>query len=71
MGVGDDELDAAQAAPGELAQELRPDRLGLRGADLHASTSRRPSLLTPTAMMTATRHDAAAAANLQVGGINP
>lgn len=36
MGIGDDELDAAQAATGQLAQELRPDRLGLRGADLHA-----------------------------------
>jgi hypothetical protein len=33
VGIGDDELDAA---PGELAQELGPDRLGLRGADLHA-----------------------------------
>lgn len=29
MGIGDDELDAAQAAAGQLAQELRPDRLGL------------------------------------------
>ena len=36
MGVGDDQLDAAQAAARQLAQELRPDRLGLRGADLHA-----------------------------------
>ncbi len=34
--IGDDELDAAQSAPGQLAQELGPDRLGLRGADLHA-----------------------------------
>ena len=36
MGIGDDELDATQAATGQLAQELRPDRLGLGGADLHA-----------------------------------
>ncbi|ESY44940.1 hypothetical protein X745_31785 [Mesorhizobium sp. LNJC374B00] len=36
MGIGDDELDAAQATAGQLAQELRPDRLGLRRADLHA-----------------------------------
>ena len=36
MGVGDDELDAAQAAPSELAQELGPERLGLGGADVHA-----------------------------------
>jgi hypothetical protein len=36
MGVGDDQLDAAQAAPGELAQEGGPEGLGLRRADLHA-----------------------------------
>jgi len=51
MGVGDDELDAAQAAAGELAQEHGPERLGLGGAD---RTSRRPSPLTPTATITAT-----------------
>jgi hypothetical protein len=27
MGVGDDQLDAAQATPRELAQEVRPDVL--------------------------------------------
>jgi len=36
MGIGDDQLDAAQAAPGERAQELGPDRLSFRGADLQA-----------------------------------
>ena len=36
VGVGDDQLDAAQAAPRELAQEVGPEGLGLRGADLHA-----------------------------------
>src|SRR6185295_5636610 len=36
MRVGDDELDATQAASRQLAQELRPDRLGFRRADLHA-----------------------------------
>jgi hypothetical protein len=30
--VGDDELDAAQAAIGERAEELGPEDLGLRGA---------------------------------------
>ena len=29
MGVGDDELHALQAAPDEIAQEGRPERLGL------------------------------------------
>ncbi len=36
MRIGNDELDAAQASPRQLAQELRPDRLGLGRADLHA-----------------------------------
>jgi hypothetical protein len=30
VGIGDDELDAAQATPGELAQELGPDRRAFR-----------------------------------------
>ena len=36
MGVGHHQLDTAQAAAGELAQERRPERLGLGGADVHA-----------------------------------
>lgn len=36
MRIGDDELDAAQPAPSQLAQELGPDRLRLRGTDLQA-----------------------------------
>ncbi len=36
MCVGDDQLDAAQAAPGQTAQELGPERLGLAVADGHA-----------------------------------
>jgi hypothetical protein len=51
MSIGDDELDATQTAPCELAQKLRPERLGL-GRPM-PRTSRRPSLLTPTAIMTA------------------
>jgi len=36
MSIGDHQLDAAQAAPGEGAQELDPKRLGLAVADRHA-----------------------------------
>src|SRR6202035_4436613 len=36
MSIGDNELDAAQAAAGELAQERSPERLGLGGTDVHA-----------------------------------
>ncbi len=71
MRVGDDELDATQAASRQLAQELRPDRLGLRGADLHAQH------LAPAVGVDADgdddgdRDDAPAAAHLQVGGVDP
>ena len=34
--VGDDQLDAAQAAAAQLAQKLGPEGLGLGGADIHA-----------------------------------
>jgi hypothetical protein len=54
MGIGDDELHAAQAS----AASLRRNSVQIGSAsDVPTSiprTSRRPSLLTPTAMMTAT-----------------
>lgn len=36
MAVGDDQLNAAQTAMGELAQERCLEGLGLRGPDIHA-----------------------------------
>jgi hypothetical protein len=36
MGIGDHQLDAAKAAPGELAQKLGPEGLGLGRPDIHA-----------------------------------
>ena len=36
VGVGDDELDPTQAASRQLAQELAPERLGFRGANVEA-----------------------------------
>jgi hypothetical protein len=53
VGVGDHELDPAQAAPGRLAQKLGPERLGSDGPISMPSTSQRPSLLTATATSTA------------------
>src|SRR5436305_1360259 len=35
MRIRDDKLDAAQTAPGEFAQECRPERLRLRWTDIH------------------------------------
>ncbi len=40
VGVGDDELDATQSAPPELAQKVGPERLGLRRADVALIGSR-------------------------------
>jgi len=64
MRIRDHQLHPAQAAAGELAQELGPDRFGFRAADL------RPQHLAPTIGVDARRDngrdrdDAAAAAHL-------
>ena len=44
MGIGDHQLDPAQPAPREAAQELGPERLGLGGADLHAQHLAHPQV---------------------------
>ena len=54
MRVGDDQLDAAQAAPGQAAQEVRQKVSASEAPTAMPRTSRRPSPLTPTAMVTAT-----------------
>ena len=57
VGIRDHQLDATQAAAGQLAQECRPKRLGLGGADIHAENLAPAiaiALLTPTATITAT-----------------
>jgi len=45
MGVGDRELDAGQPAPHERAQELAPERLGLRLADVETDDLLAPRLV--------------------------
>jgi hypothetical protein len=71
VGVGDHQLDAPQAAPGEPAQEVCPEVLGLRGTDLHAQD------LAPAIGVGAHRHydrhrdDAAVLADFDVGGVDP
>jgi hypothetical protein len=62
VSIGDDELDAGQAAAFELAQELGPEEPAPAKAGVSASdgpismpsTSRLPSVLTATAIVTAT-----------------
>jgi hypothetical protein len=42
VGVGNDQLHPAQAAPGQFAQEAGPERLSLRRADIEAEDSAPP-----------------------------
>ena len=69
--VGDHQLDAAQPAAGEAAQEGGPEGLGLRRADRHAED------LAPSLVVDRDRHghrdrdDAPGLAHLQIGRIQP
>jgi len=73
VSIGDDQLDAAQAATGEAAQEVGPEGLGLRRADRHAEH------LAPTVAVdpdgdgngNRDRDDATVLADLEVGGVDP
>ena len=71
MGVGDDQLHAAQAARRQGAQEVEPEGLRLRGADRHAEH------LAPAVAVDADRDgdgdrdDAPGLADLHVGGVEP
>ena len=70
MGVGNDQLDIAQAAPRQALEKARPKGFGLRRADMQ------PDNLTPAIGIgrdsdyRRNRDDAAALA-LQIGGIEP
>ena len=71
MRIRDHQLDPAQTTPGERAQKVRPERLGLRGADRHAQH------LAPTVTVNRDRDnhchrdDATVGADLDVGRIEP
>jgi hypothetical protein len=55
VGIRDDELDAAQAPPGELARGQSVQKVSASDVPIaRPNTSRRPSPLTPTARITAT-----------------
>jgi hypothetical protein len=49
VGVGGDQLDAAQTPPGQASEEVSPDVSASEGPTARPRTSRRPSVLTPTA----------------------
>ena len=71
VGVRHHQLDAAQAAASELAQELRPDQLGLGRADLHAENLAPAVTIDADGDDDGDRDDAAAAAAPQVSGVDP
>ena len=71
MGVGDDELDAPQAAPSQLTQKLGPESLGLRRADVHAQHFPPSVRIDPDRHDHGHRDDAMVVAHLHVGGVEP
>ena len=71
VGVRDHELDAAQAAPGELAQEVGPERLGLRRTDIHAKDFAAAVTVDADRYDHRHRDDATILAHLHVGRVDP
>ena len=66
-----DQLDAAQAAAGQLAQELGPEGLGLGGADVHAQHFAPAVAVDADGDDDGDRDDAAVLADLHIGGVDP
>ena len=71
VGVGDDELDAAPATAGELAQERGPECLGLRRANIRAETLALAITVDADCDDHRDRHDATILAHPHVGGVDP
>ena len=71
MRIGDDQLDAAQAAPGQAAQELHPERLGLAMAGGHAEHFAPAVGVHAHGDDDGGGNDAVVAPDLDVGGVQP
>ena len=71
MGVGDHQLDAAQAASCQLAQEVGPECLGLGGPDRHAEHLAPPGGVDADGDDHRNRDDAAILAHFQIRGVEP
>ena len=71
MGVRDHQLDAAQAASGECAQKLGPERLGLGGANRHAEHFAPAIAVDGDSDDHRNRDDATVRAGFHVGRIQP
>src|SRR5437763_7985184 len=71
MRVRDHQLDAPEAAPGQRAQKLGPERLGLGGADGDAQHLASAIAVDGDSDDHRDRDDATGGANLEVGRIQP
>jgi hypothetical protein len=71
MGVRDHQLDAAQAASGERAQELGPEGLGFRRADVHAEHLAPAVAVDSNGDDHRNRHNAPALPHFHVGRVDP
>jgi hypothetical protein len=71
MHVRDHQLDAPEAAPGQRAQKLGPERLGLGGADCDAQHLASAIAVDGDGDDHRDRDDATGGANLEVGRIQP
>src|SRR6202043_1811818 len=69
MGIRDDELDAAQTAPRELAQEVRREGLGLRTADRQAQHLAPAMFIDPDRALHRDRSDVTVAARRAIGRV--
>lgn len=66
-----DELDAAQSTAGELAQERRPEGLGLGGADIHAQHLAASVVVDSDGENDSDGDDAAVLAHFHIGRVDP
>src|SRR5439155_25782601 len=71
VGVRDHQLDAAQPAPAQLAQEVGPERLGFGGANIHAQHLTTAVSVDPDCDNDRNRDDAAVVAHLHIGRVDP
>ena len=69
--IGDHQFHAAQAAPGQGAQELGPKGLGLRDADRHAQDFAPAPIVDAHGDDHGDRDDAPGLAHLHIGGVQP
>ena len=69
--IRDHELDPGQATALQLAQELDPERLGLRGADRHAEDFAAAVGVDRDGEGHGDRDNAPGLAHLHVGGVDP